>query len=105
MNRDAGGGIQDAFTLVEVIVVLTIMGVVLGISGLALASLKAPREADQVRALREARSQAIRSGHPVSASAVCSLLPAPCSVVLFLPDGRAVGPGVDPLTGMPNGTR
>ncbi|MGH7676105.1 MAG: hypothetical protein ACREMV_12615, partial [Gemmatimonadales bacterium] len=77
------------------------------ISGLALASLQAPRESERVRALSRARSQAIRTGPPVRAAlppdtaGTLSPLPAP----LFLPDGRAIGPGVDPLTGAPRATR
>jgi prepilin-type N-terminal cleavage/methylation domain-containing protein len=97
MKDDVGRGTRDGYTIIEVIVVLAILGLVLGISGLALASLKAPREAQLVRVLREARSQAIRSGRPVRAVFDHSPLPAP----LFLPDGRAIGPGVDPFTGAP----
>jgi hypothetical protein len=77
--------------LVELLVVLALLGLVLGVSGLALASLREPRESGEVRALRQARAEAIRSGAP-----------RPANGVLFLPDGRAVGPGVDGLTGAPN---
>lgn len=83
------------FTLVEVIVVLAIMGLALGISGLALASLKAPRESEWIRELRLARTEAIRTGRPVRTRSNHALL----TTNLFLPDGRALGPGVDPLTG------
>ena len=95
--REEGRGKREGYTLIEVIVVLAILGLVLGISGLALASLKAPRESERTRALREARADAIRSGRPVRAVNVPLPTPAP----LFLPDGRAIGPGVDPLTGAP----
>ena len=87
----------EGFTLLEVIVVLAVMGLALGISGLALATLKAPRESERIRELREARAEAIHTGRPVRAVFDHSPLPAP----LFLPDGRAIGPGVDPLTGAP----
>jgi prepilin-type N-terminal cleavage/methylation domain-containing protein len=75
-------------TLVELLVVLALLGLVLGMSGLALASLREPRESDAMRALRRARAEAIESGAPVRAGGV-----------LFLPDGRAMGPGIDSLTG------
>ena len=77
-------------TLVELIVVLALLGLVLGISGLALASLRAPRESDDLRELQKARAEAVQSGTPRTAHGV-----------LFLPDGRAIGPNVDPLTGAP----
>src|SRR5437899_8162013 len=90
-------------TLVELLVVLTILGLMFGVSGLAFTSLRAPRESEWVRQLRRARREAIRTGRPVRAVVSSgtvgdgSLLPAP----LFLPDGRALGPGVDLLTGAP----
>lgn len=79
-----------AITLVEMVVVLALLGLVLGVSGLALASLKTPAAGETLRELRKARAEAIRSGAPRSAHGA-----------LFLPDGRAVGPGVDPLIGVP----
>jgi Tfp pilus assembly protein FimT len=78
-------------TLVELLVVLALLGLVLGISGLALASLREPRESVELGELRQARAEAIRSGAPRAAHGV-----------LFLPDGRAIGPNVDPLTGAPS---
>ena len=78
-------------TLVELLVVLALLGLVLGMSGLALASLREPRESAHLREMRRARAEAIRSGEAVRADSV-----------LFLPDGRAVGPNVDLLTGAPN---
>jgi Tfp pilus assembly protein FimT len=77
-------------TLVELLVVLALLGLVLGVSGLALASLREPREADELRTLKKARVEAVQSGAPRTAHGV-----------LFLPDGRAIGPNVDPLTGAP----
>jgi prepilin-type N-terminal cleavage/methylation domain-containing protein len=84
------------YTLLEVLVVLAIMGIALGVSGLALASLKAPREAEQVRQLRQARERAIQSGGPVFLDITMARS---TTHVLFLPDGRAIGPGLDPFTG------
>ena len=77
-------------TLVELLVVLALLGLVLGVSGLALGSLREPREADEFRELQRARGEAVRSGSPRTAHGV-----------LFLPDGRAIGPNVDQLTGAP----
>ncbi len=77
-------------TLVELLVVLAVLGVILGVSGLALATLHMPRETDLVLELRAARTQAIRTGAPRTTHHA-----------RFLPDGRAIGPGVDPLTGAP----
>ena len=78
-------------TLVELLVVLALLGLVFGISGLALASLREPRESEDLRELQKARAEAVQSGAPRIAHGV-----------LFLPDGRAIGPNVDPLTGAPH---
>ena len=83
-------------TLVELLVVIVILALITGVSGLAFASLRVPRESTLVRATRVARAEAIRTGRPVSLR-LDSLRRHPS--VLFLPDGRAVGPGADPLTG------
>ena len=92
------GELFAGFTLVEVLLVITILGLVFGVSGLAFFSLRVPRESDWIRDLRLARAQAIRTGHPVSARDDRSPL---TGHVLFLPDGRALGTGIDPLTGAP----
>jgi len=81
---------EQGVTLVELLVVLTILGLVLGITGLAMASLTAPRESRLVTDLRKARADAIQSGAPCTAHGV-----------RFLPDGRAIGNNVDALTGAP----
>jgi prepilin-type N-terminal cleavage/methylation domain-containing protein len=77
------------FTLIEVIVVVTVLGVILGVTGLALGSLQTPRESQLTMNLKKARTEAIQSGTPRTAHGV-----------RFLPDGRAIGPDVDPLTGI-----
>lgn len=84
----------------ELIVVLVLLGLVFGVSGLAFSSLRLPRQADWLVALRRARAQAIETGRPVRAVLPqnSGLLPGP----LFLPDGRAIGAGADPLTGAPS---
>ncbi len=78
-------------TLLELLVVLTLLGLVLGVTGLAIGSLQTPRESERIRALKRARAEAITSGALRTADGV-----------LFLPDGRAIGPNVDPLTGSPD---
>ncbi len=79
---------EAGVTLVELIVVLAILGLVLGVSGLALASLREPAQSVEIREMARARAGAIRSGAPVARDSV-----------LFLPDGRAIGTSVDYLTG------
>ena len=85
-------------TLVELLVVLVLLSLLLGVPGLARGALGAPREAARPRALVAARAEAIRTGRSVPVR-VDSM------VVQFFPDGRAVGQGVDPLTGVPNAAR
>jgi prepilin-type N-terminal cleavage/methylation domain-containing protein len=80
----------QGITLVELLVVLTVLGLILGVSGLALGTLQTPRDSEQVIALRRARAEAIHSGAPRTAHGV-----------RFLPDGRAIGDDVDALTGTP----
>lgn len=93
MGNAEFGTRNGAVTLVELIVVVAMLGLVAGVSGLALGSLNAPRESAWVRELRRARAEAIRTGRAVRAD-----MPLP---PVFLPDGSARGPGVDPLTGAP----
>lgn len=80
-------------TLVELIVVLFVLGLMAGVSALALAGLRPPIDWSESHRLDQARAAAIRSGAAVSASRETGV------VIRFLPDGRAVGAGVDPLTG------
>ncbi len=75
-------------TLLELLVVLTILGLLLGLSGLAIGSLQLPRESQEMTDLRRTRAAAIESGEPRTLHGV-----------RFLPDGRAIGPHIDPLTG------
>ena len=87
----------SGFTLLEAMVVLVILGLIVGMSGLAFVGLRAPRESDLAGELRRARSQAIQTGRPTATA----FNHAPhATKVLFLPDGRAIGSGVDPLTGV-----
>jgi prepilin-type N-terminal cleavage/methylation domain-containing protein len=97
------------FTLLEVVVALALFGLILGVSGLSLASLREPRGADAIQQLVAARDSAIRTGRPVSVTVTnpdTGVNRAPCTAqLLFLPDGRGMGAGVDQLTGAPLGTR
>ena len=86
------------FTLVEVIVVVALLGLIVGMNGLAFVGLRAPRESNLAGELRRARREAIQTGRPVSTGGAH----APFTThVLFLPDGRAIGSGADALTGAP----
>jgi prepilin-type N-terminal cleavage/methylation domain-containing protein len=76
-------------TLVELLVVLTVVGLLIGLTGLALASLREPHESQRVMEMRAARAAAIRDGIRISADGA-----------LFLPDGRVIGPGTDSLRGV-----
>ncbi|HEX9249359.1 MAG TPA: type II secretion system protein [Gemmatimonadaceae bacterium] len=73
-------------TLIEMLVVLALLGIMVGVSTLALA--RRPPPSPALTEVQQARIGAIKSGEPRAAHGV-----------LFLPDGRAIGPGVDPLTG------
>jgi len=86
--------VRSGVTLIELLVVLVLLGLLFAVSGLALASLGAPRTSQRVRTLEAAGARAIQTGSSVSVMDSAS-------PVLFLPDGRAVGGGVDPLSGAP----
>ena len=86
------------FTLVEVIVVVAILGLIAGMSSLAFVGLRSPPQSDRIRDRWRARAEAIQTGRSV----LTGDTHAPRSAdVLFLPDGRAIGSGADPLTGAP----
>src|SRR5207249_6545311 len=73
----------SGFTLLEVMVVLVILGLIVGMSGLAFVGLRAPRESHLAGELRRARSEAIQTGRPMTTGDNR----APRSAhVLFLPD-------------------
>jgi Tfp pilus assembly protein FimT len=87
---------RQGTTLLELLVVLLLMGLVAAMSAFGLgAAFDSPAD-PRAGLLARARDSALRTGQAVSV--------APDSaggVVLFLPDGRAIGAGVDPLTGAP----
>lgn len=93
-------------TLVELMVVLALLGILLGVTGVAIASLSTPRQSATIRRLETARAEAIRTGLPVQITVNTTAiggshtsLATRLLTVRFWPDGRALGPGVDPLTG------
>jgi prepilin-type N-terminal cleavage/methylation domain-containing protein len=90
-------------TLVELLVVIVILGLMFAVSGLAFSSWRVERGSSWVLALRQARAAAIRTGRPVRVEIPAATVgnPSPLPAPLFLPDGRAIGPGADPLTGAP----
>jgi prepilin-type N-terminal cleavage/methylation domain-containing protein len=110
---------RHGVTLIELLVGLVLLGLIFTVSGLALASLGSPAGSARIRQLEAARAQAILTGVPVLVRGDSGItgvygsrsrpLGLPASgvpaQVLFLPDGRALGPGVDLLTGAPVATR
>lgn len=81
-------------TLVELIVALAILGLLVGIGAATLGGWRRPRTDDTVELYVAARARAIASGERVRVDRPGG------ESVLFLPDGRAVGGGLDPLTGV-----
>ncbi|MGH7612406.1 MAG: hypothetical protein ACREMW_00005, partial [Gemmatimonadales bacterium] len=94
--------------ILEVVVALALFGLILGVSGLAVAGLREPSSAATKRQLADARAAAIRTGRlaivNVALPDTGSNNAQRTTHVLFLPDGRAIGPGLDPLTGASLGT-
>lgn len=97
------------FTMLEVVVALVLFALILGVSGLALASLREPTGAEKLREFEQARIEAIRTGRPVSVAVSLKdtgeLNAQRTTHFSFLPDGRVVGGGIDMLTGASHGTR
>ncbi len=86
---------RRGFTLVELIVTLALLGLLSGLAAATLGSLRMTESDTRVQALARARERAIRTGTRVRLDDPNG------ESVLFLPDGRAVGGGVDPFTGGP----
>jgi prepilin-type N-terminal cleavage/methylation domain-containing protein len=87
--------ITSGFTLVELMVVLTILGVLAGVSVSSLPSLRESTTTSMADRLAAAHRDAITTASTV-------LFAAPFRSIggartwRFLPDGRALGPGLDP---------
>jgi prepilin-type N-terminal cleavage/methylation domain-containing protein len=80
-------------TLLELMVTLAVLGLLTGTAAAALGTLRRPEAARWASDVARARDSAIRTGRPVRVSGDSGYR------ALLLPDGRAVGPGLDPLTG------
>ncbi|HEU4647899.1 MAG TPA: prepilin-type N-terminal cleavage/methylation domain-containing protein [Gemmatimonadales bacterium] len=92
---------RQGSTLVELLVALAILGLASTLTVFTVAGLRAPVESPRIQALREARARAIRTGRTVRvpATGASGEFPSTGRAVLFLPDGRALGPEVELLTG------
>jgi prepilin-type N-terminal cleavage/methylation domain-containing protein len=80
-------------TLVELMVALAILGLLAGLGAATLGGWHLINPDARAEALSAARCRAIRTGARVRLSEASG------ESVLFLPDGRVVGGGMDPLTG------
>jgi prepilin-type N-terminal cleavage/methylation domain-containing protein len=87
--------VRRGFTLVELIVTLAVLGLLSGLAAATLGSLQTTEPDTRAQVLTRARERAIRTGTRVR------LDDAKGESVLFLPDGRAVGDGIDPFIGGP----
>lgn len=86
-------------TLLELVVALAIVGILLGVSAVGFRGVgtDAARPAD--RMLAAARDSALRTGTRVHLTLPGADSLGDSIAITLLPDGRAVGPAVDPLTG------
>lgn len=80
-------------TLIEMMVALVILGALTGVAAATLGSLGPPRVQGWKSDVLRARDSAIRTGRPVVLRTDSGYR------ALLLPDGRAVGGGLEPLTG------
>lgn len=81
-------------TLLELMVVLLLLAVVLGLSLPSLGPITEVPHHTRSDSIEVARRLAIRSGAPV-------VLRLDSAYVRFLPDGRVLGRGFDPISGLP----
>lgn len=99
--RSAPADARAGVTLAELLVVLLILGLTAGVAGLSVAALRRPPESELGHKLRVARATAIRQGTAITVSFDSVESDWRGSLRRFLPDGRVIGAGVDPWTGMP----
>ena len=84
------------FTLIEAIVAVVLVALLGSLAGTGLGAALQQRGPEGLDAeIDEARREAILSGAPREA-----IVDSVGSTALFLPDGRAIGAGYDPLTGL-----
>lgn len=80
-------------TLLEVLVVLVVLGIMAGVSTAAFVSTRPRSEAPSDGVFARARRDAIEQGTAVR------ILDSTGRLILFLPDGRVLGPSRDPFDG------
>ncbi len=85
-------------TLIELIVVLVLLGILATLVGGAVAGARQRPAATEDSTWRIGRLKAVRDGRRVTVWSPTGSS-GQWALVTFLPDGRALGPGVDPLTG------
>jgi prepilin-type N-terminal cleavage/methylation domain-containing protein len=91
---------REGTTLVELIATLAILGLVAGIGAVTLGGWRRAGADETADLLAAARARAIGTGTRVRVDRPGG------ESVLFLPDGRALGGGLDPLTGaVPDASR
>jgi prepilin-type N-terminal cleavage/methylation domain-containing protein len=86
-------------TLAELMVTLVLLGVLSGLSAAILGTLRDIKPTARAQVVARARLRAVRTGQSVQ------LEDDRLGGTLFLPDGRAIGPDVDYLTGAPRASR
>lgn len=87
------------FTLLELLVVLMIVALSLSLTLPALSNIRRPSEREKsLAALRDARTDAVRRGRSTRVQVWIGQERLP-AWILFQPDGRALGPCVNPLAG------
>jgi len=99
--------VKRAFTLVELLAVLAVLGVGAGVAAAALPAFQPSREGEVLSSLAAARAEAVRSGRPVvwrrGVVAVRFLSDGSSSGGRFAVDGAAIE--VDLLTGAAHAAR
>ncbi len=77
----------------EMMVALVVLGLLTGLAAATVGTLRPAVEDERKASVVRARATAIRTGRPVLVGSDTGYR------ALLLPDGRAIGAGLDPLTG------
>jgi len=85
-------GLTAGASLLELLVALSMLALLGVLSTVAVTSLRRPDATAMRETMRTLRSDAIRTGQPITARQDSTIL-------RFMPDGRVLGGVVDPLTG------